>query len=438
MHTIEIADPAGLQSVLEEIRKKHRTDVKAAEELGLTRDTFRNLRTSRVTDSMAFDTFAAIFTYLGGDPRRFGRGPWPTEFALGVDEFDQEGLDPEKARDLETVRRRTQAKGGVAAVDPQAFLDAEAQAAYDLYEHFMKSVVLEDVEFVWSNYEEWMRRELRRLRPRAEPILRELWDYTAGGRQPYRPLLRRFLGRVGRPDNELPADDDLRCWLALYRSVDPLADTYETWGIERTWKEMDGQELKAYLKAALKREELRLDPPEDLRRVARGKVPWDRLEREAAKDALFEEQRYRYWLRKEVQRLRGEACWSVFRWVRRQPDCREIIADHLEAATGVRSLPAERERRQWLALLRAIEPLAVRSGGVERSAAELHRAGALETYLRNALTNERILLDREDADIRLQRRRGRDLDWLEEALAEAEEEVVSDEQEEGEAGAPGE
>src|SRR5690606_18187938 len=124
---------------------------------------------------------------------------------------------------------------------------------------------------------------------------------------------------------------------------------------------------------ALSRETLLLDPPEDLKRVKRGRVPWDVLNEAAARDAHFEQRRYSYWLRGEVDRLRGEACWSVFRWVWGQADYRTVIEEHLQEATGSAKLPPRGRRRQWLALLRPLEPLAARTGGVERSCAELHR-----------------------------------------------------------------
>jgi hypothetical protein len=60
----------------------------------------------------------------------------------------------------------------------------------------------------------------------------------------------------------------MRRQLALWRVVEPLLAGGETDGIERTWEELEqGNDLRDYLKAALRRERILLDRSPDLARA---------------------------------------------------------------------------------------------------------------------------------------------------------------------------
>ena len=70
--------------------------------------------------------------------------------------------------------------------------------------------------------------------------------------------------------------EDERTWLALYRAVEPLCFETDSCGIERTWKEMRsdkrGDELRTFLKAALRREEIILERDRPIDRIRRPEV----------------------------------------------------------------------------------------------------------------------------------------------------------------------
>lgn len=276
VHRVRIGDPEGLQSLLREIYEQHEnSEDEAAKTLGITQPTFSRLLTGAVSDAMAYRTCISILTALGGDPRMLRREYRPTPFAVGV-----EHLEPGKRAYLVERARR----GGQ---DPQAVLDAEAEARYVPLQRFLDAIVTDDEGYVWSHYEAWMDRQLQPLKPLVEPVLQALWE-DSGTREP----IADFLEAVGRPRDVLPGGDDRRCWLALCRALEPVTTAARaTWGVESSWDELrDAEKLGDYLKAALRREQLLLKPARDLDRVKRGRPPtgyWEAMERGAAEEANF-------------------------------------------------------------------------------------------------------------------------------------------------------
>jgi transcriptional regulator with XRE-family HTH domain len=287
-HRVRIKDPDGLQSLLRDLGAPHKTQTEAAKALGISQPTFSRLLTGAVSDEMSFETYAAILTALGGEPKVLGRGPRATPFAVFAEYLDPGARAQLEFRAEREQRRKGERVGERDRADLQAVLDAEAQAAYELLERFLDAIVTEDEEYVWSNYEVWMDRELTRLKPLSESVLRELWEDRRA-----RSRIADFLERVGRSRGQLPSEGDSRCWLALYRAVEPLTAAATTWQVERSWEELrEKNELKGYLKAALKREELLLKPTRDLDRVRRGVPPmgyWEAMELMAAQAAFFED-----------------------------------------------------------------------------------------------------------------------------------------------------
>jgi hypothetical protein len=133
---------------------------------------------------------------------------------------------------------------------------------------FEESVLNPKGSLVQRKYESWLREEYERLASRAQPVFSELY-----GRPEYQRLFKGFLQRVARrPD--LPPPHETRLWVALYRAVEPLGAASVTWGVERTWQEMDeAGELEGFLQAALKRERIMLNRERDLARLNRCKPP---------------------------------------------------------------------------------------------------------------------------------------------------------------------
>ena len=275
-HRVQILDPAGVQSVLKDLAAKYGSGARAANKIGIQPDTLANLLSGRVSSAMSFVTYASILAELGGRPTLLTGDPRPHGFSRILDAGPMtRPLDEASQQELD--RRQLE-------------LDEEAQAQYELLQRFRRSLATDDQEWAWANYQEWVKRELARIKPRAEPILRELWDQKA---YKQRRRFEDFLASVGRPRDELPPDEDLRCWLALYRAVDPLADATDTWGIERTWQELhETGELKAYLKASLSREALLMKHLRYLENVKRARPPMSYQEamgQDAAREDFFEE-----------------------------------------------------------------------------------------------------------------------------------------------------
>lgn len=178
----------------------------------------------------------------------------------------------------------------------------------------------------------------------------------------------------------------------------------------------------------------------------------------------FVQQHYEQWLRAEYARLEPKV-GSVFAELYGHPDYRTLFEGFLKEVTkgskpapvvrrrrvrqdkrfdlgpnppvkhidGVRvprvggigdddapvTLPGRkdpRERRIWIALFRAVEPLGDKhlTWGFERGWREMHGAGDLGSFLRAALKRERIMLDRERDYARLNECSPPDeyLEWL--------------------------
>lgn len=104
---------------------------------------------------------------------------------------------------------------------------------------------------------------------------------------------------------------------------------------------------------------------------------------------------YDRWLVQEHRRLH-EVAMPTFERLLDIPSARSVVHAFLEAVRNRPDLPAQNDRRLWLALLRAVEPLsaAATTLGVERSIDELARHGELVGFLRAALRREKVLLDR--------------------------------------------
>lgn len=105
---------------------------------------------------------------------------------------------------------------------------------------------------------------------------------------------------------------------------------------------------------------------------------------------------YEEWLDRECARLRP-TCHEILLSLWKEPPFRSRLSRFLQQVSGSGDLPPRCERRYWLALYRAVEPLAGwdLTLGVERSWSEMEEAGDFRSYLKAALNRERILLQRE-------------------------------------------
>lgn len=286
MHRIRIADPEALQAVLAEVSAEHANQEAAAKHLGIAQPTLSRLLSGNSGESMAYATFTRILEAFGGSVQRFELGLRPVPFAVGAEHLMQDDRDRLVFR-VERERRSAGSEGSDSDPSPQDILDAEAESQHDLLTKFLSAVLSDDDEYVRSNYEAWMDLELERLRNAVGSVLQELWDDPKS-----KKAISGFLRRIDRKSDELPDTRDRRCWLALYRVAEPLAASSPTWGVERSWEELkEAGEGAAYLKSALKREELLLKPTREAERVIRGKPPmgfWESMELMAAKEDFFE------------------------------------------------------------------------------------------------------------------------------------------------------
>jgi predicted XRE-type DNA-binding protein len=284
-HRLPIRDQEALTRVLRHLEETKGSQEEAAKALGLSQGSFSKLATGK-RNEISFATYSRIMGELGGEARIFGRAPRP------ILEFGTEPEDFEVEQVRQAVRRGRglgdKATAGVKAVvdelrqagvaDPEVseirdrlteFSSRQAWKAAEVYDAFQRAIHADEHTYAWGNWEAWMRDEIRGMKRRAEPILRDLW-----GRDEWRGMIQKFLANVERESEVLPEPEDLRCWLALYRAVLPLADWDETWEIEPSWLHLRGTgELAAYLEAALTREDLLLRPRRDEERVRRADPP---------------------------------------------------------------------------------------------------------------------------------------------------------------------
>lgn len=281
MHNVQIAEPEALQQLLAELKGED-ADQAVADRLGIDRSTFRNLRVGRVTTEMSFGTYSAIIRALGGEPEdSFDRGDRWTPFGVYAARLEEEltAATPEARRKLsgllvqvEKTRSKLRAEGSDEA-RLQHVLDAEARARYDQLhprlQRFRRCIVTGAQELAWQRYVAWMRNQLSGYGDDVRAAVRGLWACEGPRRQ-----LKSFLRAVHRDAVRLPPPDDLRCWLALSRAVEPLTHADASSGLEPRAEGEEGtlllgeKELNAYLRAALKKEELLMKPTRYLQRVA--------------------------------------------------------------------------------------------------------------------------------------------------------------------------
>jgi hypothetical protein len=104
---------------------------------------------------------------------------------------------------------------------------------------------------------------------------------------------------------------------------------------------------------------------------------------------------YHDWLDQEIARLEPSVT-SVWMELWGHLDYQKLFRRFFELATRKPTPPPKSDRRFWLAVYRALEPLGAAevTHGMELSWEELHLKGQLETFLRAALRRERLMLER--------------------------------------------
>lgn len=123
-------------------------------------------------------------------------------------------------------------------------------------------------------------------------------------------------------------------------------------------------------------------------------------------------QRYQAWLDGEFERL-DRKVRSVFARLSGFPIAVGYIRGFMKQVTRSAELPGPDEKRIWIALYRAIEPLADAqvTWGFERSWEEMHKTGDLARFLNAGLARERVMLNRENDYDRLHKCQAPDEYW---------------------------
>ncbi len=263
MHQISIIEAPTLRWVLGRVRGHFGSDRKAATALGIGQPVFTRLRNGTTQKRLRFDTYCSIRDALVEHRIEFG--------LLGV---------------------------------------------------FQDCVLTWEGSQVLLQYEKWLRAEYDRLEPKVGSVFAELY-----GHPDYRTLFEGFLKEVTKGSKPAPVvrrrrvrqdkrfdlgpnppvkhvagvrlqriggiedsqatatlpgrqgPQENRVWVALYRAVEPLGDTHLTWGVERTWQEMhEADDLRNFLKAALRREQIMLKRERDLERINKCSPPDEYLE----------------------------------------------------------------------------------------------------------------------------------------------------------------
>ena len=267
-----IVDGEKLRGVLEELSERHESGRKAAERMGIGQSTFARLRNGTTKNAMSYDTYWSICRAFDADPhaprRRLDR-PIPDPV---LEDFEVWFRAREtKARELHAGDGELHAddlNSAMQSIPPDVVIEPDELdvARKDLIEErvqraladdslllrFLDSIVTKDEREVRDGYEAWLDGELRWFAKRVKSVLGELME-----REELRELIGNFLDAVRKEDE--PESHVRRCTLALYRAVDPLVDAHDTWGVERSWRELhDVDLLLPYLRAALDREEILL------------------------------------------------------------------------------------------------------------------------------------------------------------------------------------
>ncbi len=213
---IQIIDLKRLRSVLRSVYRRSGTQQRAAERLGIGRYTFRRLFKGKPQKRVRVSTFRAIRDGLRGD-------------ALGF----------------------------------------EPDEVSKLTERLSASVLTEAASHAHQQYKRWLREECRRLMPKVNSVLAELFSHPT-----YPAYLKGFLVKQ-YGSRELPlAKENPRGLLVLLRALEPLADAGLTWGVERSWREMDEiGHLGTFLRVALERERIMLDRERDITRLNKCELP---------------------------------------------------------------------------------------------------------------------------------------------------------------------
>jgi len=122
---------------------------------------------------------------------------------------------------------------------------------------------------------------------------------------------------------------------------------------------------------------------------------------------------YHNWLDDEIARLEPRVA-SVWMELWGLPEYQELFRKFFKAITRKPNPPKTGDRRYWLAVYRALEPLgaAEATHGIELSWQELHVNGKLTQFLRAALRRERLMLER-GADLERANRRQLPEDYYE-------------------------
>jgi len=288
VHQLRIADREKLQGVFRELLEQHETHRRTAAWLGIEQSTFTRLLNGKTKKAISQKTYASVCRAFGGDPSRYGERP------LGVTPFAAEPLDQEVEQRARRGRPPGKKDSRVAPEELEAakrtlWSEAEQEAAikYDLYERFVDSIFSPDERWVRDNYERWLERELSRLDRVVGDVMRELREIDEVDAR-----FRNFV-RDEKRKEELESHEK-RLELALYRTVEPLADAEPTWGVERSWRELHEEgRLLDYIIAALERERhlLRGREREQIRfRQARAPMTYEEyLDLDAARDHFFED-----------------------------------------------------------------------------------------------------------------------------------------------------
>lgn len=209
MHQLPIRDPSAIRRVLARAVDYYGSRRKAAGAFGVEPSTFQRLARGTTSKRISSANYDLIRAALAADPLGITDG-W--DWSLLQDEFTG------------------------------AVLTWEARQAAALYRS-------------------WVDHESRRLYRKVFGVVRllrrkrEYWQYV-----------KRFQKRMGRAYDPTRKR---RVWIAIYRALEPLADADLTWGVERSWQELDERgELAQFLNASLRREEIILSRAPDKERLA--------------------------------------------------------------------------------------------------------------------------------------------------------------------------
>lgn len=133
---------------------------------------------------------------------------------------------------------------------------------YGTHARLRQTVATADFGIYQHAYQGWLEGEYQRLKGVAHETFQQLFDQAV-----FKRFFQDHLEKLGMP-RSISKEESLRLWLSIYRAVEPLTHHSATWGVERSWEQLQAShDLRGFLRAALRIERILLAREGDTERM---------------------------------------------------------------------------------------------------------------------------------------------------------------------------